>query len=160
MTATITITVAPHGNNTRGKTFKVVAIEIAGAACTSGTDLDPEAFRPSTTPFLNAARRLLDHGIPEDAKLVMRHEGGDGVALSSRLGYAASKTVKESTQGKPVFANFEPQDLSLIRAGTQRDGRCGSPRKASDLRRLHDLAQHGAAGAHGQTTASLLSLNK
>jgi hypothetical protein len=86
MSTTITITVAPHGNNSRGETFKVVAIEVAGPACAGGTDLDLEAFRPSTTPFLDAARRLLDQGVPENARLVMRHEHGDGVALSSRLG--------------------------------------------------------------------------
>jgi hypothetical protein len=157
MSTTITITVAPHGNNSRGETFKVVAIEVAGPACAGGTDLDLEAFRPSTTPFLDAARRLLDQGVPENARLVMRHEHGDGVALSSRLGCAASKTVKESTQGKPVFADFVPRDLSLIRAVAPRDGCCGnnapSRRKACDLSHLRDLVRQGAMGAHGQTAA-------
>src|SRR5258708_15707878 len=56
----------------------------------------------SRTPFLDAARRLLELGYSADAGLVMRHAGSVVDSLRATVGTAARLTVKEKAAvGEP-----------------------------------------------------------
>jgi hypothetical protein len=61
----------------------------------------------STTPFCDAARRLVDLGHDGNATLVMKHAGSDVVALKGRLSIAAGLSVTEK-DGPPKFRRWEP----------------------------------------------------
>jgi len=58
--------------------------------------------RSSTTPFLDAARALLERGSSADDMLIMRWHDADGVdSLKARLGVAARFTVQERNGTSP-----------------------------------------------------------
>jgi hypothetical protein len=65
----------------------------------------------SRTPFLDAARRLLELGHAADTVLVMKH--GQTESLRNTIGIAAALTVKETENG-PAFRRYEgPRRLSV-----------------------------------------------
>jgi hypothetical protein len=59
--------------------------------------------RSSRTPFLDAARRLLELGYPVDAVLVMRHARSAVESLCAKIGKAAALTVTTAGSGRPIF---------------------------------------------------------
>jgi hypothetical protein len=59
--------------------------------------------RSSRTPFLDAARRLLELGYPVDAVLVMRHARSAVESLRAKIGKAAALTVTTAGSGRPIF---------------------------------------------------------
>jgi hypothetical protein len=69
----------------------------------------------SRTPFLDAARRLLELGYPADAVIAMRHAGSVVDSLRATIGNAARLTVKEKAAGSvPRFARWEPYRSSPV----------------------------------------------
>lgn len=62
----------------------------------------------SRTPFLAAARALIDRGHSPDMVLTMSHEGHDTVALRSTLRAAASLRVVENDTAGPRFGRYRP----------------------------------------------------
>lgn len=86
----LTITVSPAG---RGKFL----------AHLNGRQL----CRPTTSPFVTAARQLLLEGVDPDTKIIMRHAGSDTDCLSSTIGVAAKLSVKED-RGRLQFVPWEP----------------------------------------------------
>jgi hypothetical protein len=69
--------------------------------------LDGELLCLSRTPFLAAARALLDAGHAPETEIAMTHAGSDVVALRARLGDAARLTVRED-QKAARFAAYRP----------------------------------------------------
>jgi hypothetical protein len=59
--------------------------------------------RSSRTPFLDAARRLLEFDYPVDAVLVMRHARSAVESLRAKIGKAAALTVTTAGNGRPIF---------------------------------------------------------
>jgi hypothetical protein len=58
----------------------------------------------SRTPFLDAARRLLEIGFSPKTLAVMRHAGSQVDSLRATIGDAAALTVTSAGNGRPVFA--------------------------------------------------------
>jgi hypothetical protein len=58
----------------------------------------------SRTPFVDAARRLIELGFPADGRVVMRHAGSTVDSLAATIGDAAALTVTTAGNGRPVFA--------------------------------------------------------
>jgi hypothetical protein len=91
-----------------------------GRACSSrGPLFDVEVGRRvvverSTTPFLDGARRLVELGHDGKAVLVMRHPGGDAVALGANLAAAAGLTVDEYST--PPFKRWKPWGGDAVHA--------------------------------------------
>ena len=69
----------------------------------------------STTPFTQAARRLIEEGIDPGSRYVMRHAGRDDDALISTVGAAARLTVADDGTGKPRFAPWVDLKESFAR---------------------------------------------
>lgn len=65
----------------------------------------------SRTPFLSAARALIERGHSPDAVLTMSHEGSDTVALRSTLGAAAGLRVVENDTAGPRFGRYVPPPI-------------------------------------------------
>jgi hypothetical protein len=59
--------------------------------------------RSSRTPFLDAARRLLELGYPVDAELVMRLGHSAVESLRAKIGKAAALRVTTAGSGRPIF---------------------------------------------------------
>jgi hypothetical protein len=57
----------------------------------------------SRTPFLDAARRLLELGYPADAEVVMRHARSAADSLRATIGNAAALRVTTAGNGRPIF---------------------------------------------------------
>lgn len=70
--------------------------------------LDGEVLCRSLTPFLSAARVLLDARHSPDTVVTMRHEGSPVVSLRSTLGRAAKLTVIDNRHEGPRFAKYRP----------------------------------------------------
>jgi hypothetical protein len=63
----------------------------------------------AATPFVDAARVLLNEGVPPDTEYVMRHAGhGDEDALHSTIGVAAGLAVYDDGQGTPRLKLYRP----------------------------------------------------
>jgi hypothetical protein len=69
--------------------------------------LEGELLCLSRTPFLAAARALLEKGHAPETEIAMIHAGSDVVALRARLGDAARLTVREDQKGAR-FAAYRP----------------------------------------------------
>ena len=69
--------------------------------------LDGELLCLSRTPFLAAARALLEAGHAPETEIAMTHAGSDVVALRARLGDAAHLTVREDQKGAR-FVTYSP----------------------------------------------------
>ena len=78
----------------------------------------------SRTPFLSAARILLQRGYPPDAILSMTHEGEEVVALRGRLGAAAKLTVVEDAIAGPRFGQYRAPAFGTAVPG-QKNSRTG-----------------------------------
>jgi hypothetical protein len=57
----------------------------------------------SRTPFLDAARRLIELGYPADARVVMRHASSAVDSLGATIGHAAALAVTTAGNGRPIF---------------------------------------------------------
>jgi hypothetical protein len=68
--------------------------------------LDGELLCLSRTPFLAAARALLEKGHAPETEIAMTHAGSDVVTLRARLGDAARLTVREDKAAR--FARYRP----------------------------------------------------
>lgn len=75
--------------------------------------LDGEVVTTSRTPFLSAARVLLERGHSSDTILMMSHAGSDTVALRATLGAAAKLTVIESETVGPRFGRYRPPPAAM-----------------------------------------------
>jgi hypothetical protein len=62
----------------------------------------------SRTPFLSAARVLLDEGVDPETVLTSTREGSDTVSLRSTLGEAAKWTVLENERHGPKRVRYSP----------------------------------------------------
>jgi hypothetical protein len=64
----------------------------------------------SRTPFLVAARKLLEFGYSPNDMIVMRHSGSEVDCLTSTIGAAARLRVSEPDDGKqsPTFRAWRP----------------------------------------------------
>lgn len=62
----------------------------------------------SRTPFLAAARALIDRGHSPDMVLTMSHEGDNTDSLRSTLGAAAGLRVVENDTAGPRFGRYRP----------------------------------------------------
>ena len=95
--------------------------------------LDGMVVCRSRTPFLSAARALLEAGHAPGTILTMRHEGSDTVSLRATLGAAAKLTVVENSREGPRFACYRPPPSTMPiaavrgRAGTALDRSPASP---------------------------------
>lgn len=69
--------------------------------------------RPTFTPFLAAARTLVDLGYDPATKIVMCHYGSDTEALVSTIGKAAALTVEEMPSGL-TFRPFKPFNRAKV----------------------------------------------
>lgn len=86
----------------------------------------------SRTPFLDAARRLLELGHAADTVLVMKH--GQTKSLRATIGIAAALTVKETENG-PAFRLYDgPPRLSVAPPITPTDMTGGLEPPAQDGR--------------------------
>jgi len=70
--------------------------------------LDGEVLCRSLTPFLSAARVLLDADYAPDTVVTMRHQGSSVVSLRSTLKRAAKLTVIDNRHEGPRFAKYRP----------------------------------------------------
>ena len=59
-------------------------------------------------PFFGAARTLQAEGAPDDAILIMRHEGSSVVAMRGSIGKAACLSVVEGERFGPKLIRFKP----------------------------------------------------
>jgi hypothetical protein len=82
---------------------------------------DDREFARSRTPFCDAARKLLDHGISPAAMLVMRRARGTIDCLWAAIGVAARLTVEESAHG-PVFRTYRTGPPTAVEAPGIRSG--------------------------------------
>jgi hypothetical protein len=81
--------------------------------------LDGEALCVSRTPFLSAARILLERGHSSGTILTMSHAGADTVSLRSTLGTAAKLTVIENETAGPRFGRYRPPPAEMPIAGVR-----------------------------------------
>jgi len=88
---TITIIVAPIASSPGWFTAKL----------TSDADV---LVTSSRTPFLDAARRLLEIGYSPETLAIMRHAGSQVDSLRATISDAAALTVTTAGNGRPVFA--------------------------------------------------------
>jgi hypothetical protein len=76
----------------------------------------------SKTPFLSAARALLEANHAPETQLTMAHEGSDVVAMRATLGTAARLTVEETHRSGPNFRPYRPHPRpSMAPAATEGD---------------------------------------
>jgi hypothetical protein len=63
------------------------------------------------SPFLAAARKLIDLGVDPSTVLVMRHAGSASESLRGRIGKAAAVAAEERNDGRkpPRFVAWRPQ---------------------------------------------------
>jgi len=91
---TLNIVVSPRSLTTKGRLYEA--------------RLDGVTLCQSLTPFLSAARVLLDAGHAPDTILTMTHEGSSVVSLRSTLSRAAKLTVVDNRHEGPRFAKYRP----------------------------------------------------
>jgi hypothetical protein len=100
-------------------------IEVAPAA-TPGcyrASLSGETLCASRTPFLAAARQLIERSHAPHSLLVMRWRDSPVDALRARLGAAARLTVVETERAGPVFRPYTPPPKWPARCrGSAQDG--------------------------------------
>lgn len=75
--------------------------------------LDGEIVTTSRTPFLSAARVLLEREHSPDTILTMSYAGSDTVALRATLGAAAKLTVIETETVGPRFGRYRPPPAEM-----------------------------------------------
>jgi hypothetical protein len=75
-------------------------------------------LRNSRTPFLDAARALVNAGFDPNSMLVMRRAAAGPDCLRGRIGPAAKLTVKETPNG-PVFASWKPFPSNPVAPGIE-----------------------------------------
>jgi hypothetical protein len=73
----------------------------------------------SRTPFLSAARALLERGYPPSGVLTMRWEGETIISLRATLGDAARLTVVENDETGPTFGPYRPPRAEMPSAGVR-----------------------------------------
>jgi hypothetical protein len=78
-------------------------------------------LRMTAQPLLESARTLLASGCSPDTSIGMTHRGKRDVALRSIVGFAATLTVKNSPQGKPIFVKFVLEDRRRSRRRALRE---------------------------------------
>jgi len=91
---TLNITVFPRSLTTKGQIYEA--------------RLDGVTLCQSLTPFLSAARVLLDVGHSPDSIVTMTHEGSSVVSLRSTLAKVAKLTVVDNHHEGPRFAKYRP----------------------------------------------------
>ena len=91
---TLNIIVSPRSLTTKGQVYEA--------------RLDGVTLCQSLTPFLSAARILLDAGHAPDTVITMTHEGSSVVSLRSTLAKAAKLTVVDNQHEGPRFAKYRP----------------------------------------------------
>jgi hypothetical protein len=74
--------------------------------CYSGTVNGELLVLSSRTPFLDAARVLVERGCDTNSILIGRHAGSDTNALIAKIGVAARLTVEENRHGTPTFRPY------------------------------------------------------
>jgi hypothetical protein len=62
----------------------------------------------TSQPLIDACRALLLEGVDPKTPVVMQHSNSPHAALRSTVGFAASRDVQLSKQGKPVFRSWTP----------------------------------------------------
>jgi hypothetical protein len=65
----------------------------------------------STTPFFDAARRLVAEGVDPSTPLIMRHSGSYHDALRATVGAAAKLTVEEGSR-RPNLRPWKPRQAA------------------------------------------------
>jgi hypothetical protein len=65
----------------------------------------------STTPFFDAARRLLAEGLDPSTRLIMRHSRSDTDALRATIGNAAKLTIEEGGR-RPTFRPWKARQAT------------------------------------------------
>jgi hypothetical protein len=65
----------------------------------------------SSTPFCDAARRLIAEGFPPGAILAMRHQGEPDFALRGKLGQVARFTIEDGPNGRPRVRRYRASHL-------------------------------------------------
>jgi hypothetical protein len=93
--------------------------------------LEGELLCLSRTPFLAAARALLEKGHAPQTEIAMLHAGSDVVALRARLGDAARLTVREDEKGARLAAYRPPGAGASARTGFSGLGATNQPPKAN-----------------------------
>jgi len=74
----------------------------------------------STTPLLDASRKLLAEGLPPpETPIAMRHKSSTTISLRSTIGAAAKLRIGVSGIGRPVFKlaenrSSEPEDEEIL----------------------------------------------
>jgi hypothetical protein len=68
--------------------------------------VDDRYLLTSASPFLDAARLLLEQGYDPNLRLQMRRPGRDQIDMSAPLGKAAGLVVKPGSSGCPIFARY------------------------------------------------------
>lgn len=91
MNPPITVRVAPHGGVAGYWRFEIEGYPPSG---------------PTKTPFLTAARMLLDAGVDMNTTIDMVIDGKP--SLRSNVGKAARLTVEDSPTGSTVFRPWRP----------------------------------------------------
>jgi hypothetical protein len=66
----------------------------------------------STTPLLDASRKLLAEGLPPETPIAMRHKNSTTISLRSIIGAAAKLRVGTSRYGRPIFEKHDAKDSS------------------------------------------------
>jgi hypothetical protein len=95
----------------------------AGAPGSYHATLDGKRLCSSRTPFLTAARKLIERGFSPDVTVVMRWRRSSADALRARLGAAARLTVVENERAGPVFRPYcPPPGWRLPAQGSAQDG--------------------------------------
>jgi hypothetical protein len=61
----------------------------------------------SRTPFLDAARVILDRGVDSNSWLILRHQGSDTECLRGKVGLLAKLTVKEPDRGRLRLSRWD-----------------------------------------------------
>lgn len=89
----------------------------------------------SRTPFLSAARVLLQEGVAEETILTMTHRGSSVASLRAPLGVAAGLRVVENDRTGPRFDRYQTPPAEMPFAVTR-----GSPRTATNA------LEHGGQG--------------
>jgi hypothetical protein len=86
----------------------IILVSPAGSPGSYVAELYGEVLCRSRTPFLAAARRLIERGFSPAATLVMRWAGSSTDALRGKLGIAAGLTVIENDRAGPAFRRYSP----------------------------------------------------
>ena len=83
--------------------------EVEGKYTASCDDITHLVDRPTFTPFLNAARALLERGYDPRQRIVMvrYYTNPPSYSLTSTIGYAAGLMVTE-TRSDPKFIKYKP----------------------------------------------------